>query len=191
MTQFDISGLELHWYNPSLVISTIAWPLILSMMTSSNGNISASLALCAGNSPVTGEIPSQRLMTQSLDVSFDLRLNKPLVKQSWGWWFETPLLSLWRHCNDIAYSYYWWFHYSDVIISANASQTTGVSIAYQTVCLGVDKRTNQSSATLAFVRGVQRWPVNSPHKGSVTRKKSFHLMVSSCITSFAASQNLN
>ena len=60
---------------------------------------SALLALCAGNSTVTGEFPSQRPVTQSFDIFFDLRLNKPLSKQSRGWWFETPCRSLWRHCN--------------------------------------------------------------------------------------------
>ena len=59
------------------------------------------LALCTGNSPVTGEFPSQRPVTQSFDVFFDLRLNKQLSNQSWGWWFETPSRSLWRHCNEI------------------------------------------------------------------------------------------
>ena len=51
---------------------------------------SALLALCAGNSPVTGEFPLQRPMTRSFDVFFDLHLNKQLSKQSWSWWFETP-----------------------------------------------------------------------------------------------------
>ena len=60
---------------------------------------SALLALCAGNSPVSGEFPAQRPATRSVDVSFDLHLNKRLSKQSWGWWFETPLRSLWRHRN--------------------------------------------------------------------------------------------
>ena len=60
---------------------------------------SALLAICAGNSPVTGEFPTQRPVTQSFDVFFDLCLNKRLSKQSWGWWFETPSRSLWRHCN--------------------------------------------------------------------------------------------
>ena len=55
------------------------------------------LALCAGNSPVSGEFPSQRPVTWSFDVFFDLRLNKSLSKLSWGWWFETPLHPLWRH----------------------------------------------------------------------------------------------
>ena len=48
------------------------------------------LAICAGNSPVTGEFPKQRPVTRSFDVFFDMRLNKQLNKQSWGWWFETP-----------------------------------------------------------------------------------------------------
>ena len=60
---------------------------------------SASLTLCAGNSPVTGAFPSQRPVTRSFDPSFDLRLNKRLSKQSWGWWFDMPSRSSWRHCN--------------------------------------------------------------------------------------------
>ena len=62
---------------------------------------SALLALCAGTSPVTGEFPTQSPVTQGFDVFFDLRLNKRLSKQSWGWWFETPSRPLWRHCNEI------------------------------------------------------------------------------------------
>ena len=49
---------------------------------------SALLALCAGNSPATGEFPAQRPVTRSFDVFFDLRLNKRLSKQSWGWWLR-------------------------------------------------------------------------------------------------------
>ena len=48
-----------------------------------------------------GEFPSQRPVTRSFDVSFDLRLNTRLCKQSWGWWFETPSRLLWRHRNDM------------------------------------------------------------------------------------------
>ena len=61
--------------------------------------VSALLALCEGNSLVNGEVPSQRSVTRSFGVFFDLCLNKRLGKQSWGWWFETPSRSLWRHCN--------------------------------------------------------------------------------------------
>ena len=64
---------------------------------------SALLALCAGNSPVTGEFTTERPVTRSFDVFFDLHLNKRLSKQWWGWWFETPSCSLWRHCNDQIY----------------------------------------------------------------------------------------
>ena len=58
------------------------------------------LAICAGNSPLTGEFPTQRPVTWGLDVFFDLRQNKRLSKKWWGWWFETPSRPLWRHCND-------------------------------------------------------------------------------------------
>ena len=60
---------------------------------------SALLAIFGRNSPVPGEFPAQRAVTLSFDVFFDLRLNKRLSKQSWGWWFETPSLPLWRHRN--------------------------------------------------------------------------------------------
>ena len=63
---------------------------------------SASLALCTGNSPVTGEFPSQSPVTRIFDVFSDLCLNKRLSKQFWGWWFETPSGSLWRHCNCLS-----------------------------------------------------------------------------------------
>ena len=67
-----------------------------------------------------------------------------------------------------------WHHYNDVIMSTMASQITSASIVYSTICSGPDKKqtkkTHQSSASLAFVRGIRRWPVNSPHKGPGTRK---------------------
>ena len=68
------------------------------MMTSSNGNIFHVTGPLCGE--VTGEFPSQRPVTWSFDVFFDLCLNKRLSKQLWGWWFETPSSSLWHHCND-------------------------------------------------------------------------------------------
>ena len=60
---------------------------------------SALLGICAGNSPVHGEHPAQRPVTRSFDIFFDLRLNKRLSKQSWGWWFETLSRTFWRHRN--------------------------------------------------------------------------------------------
>ena len=61
--------------------------------------LSALLAICAGNSPVSGEFPVQRPVTRSFDIFFDLRLNKRLSKQSWRWWIETQPHPLWRHHN--------------------------------------------------------------------------------------------
>ena len=58
-------------------------------------------------------------------------------------------------------------HYSDAIMGATVSKIT---IVYSNVYSGTDQRKHQSSASLAFVRGIHRWPVNSPHKWSVTRK---------------------
>ena len=68
--------------------SSITWTTIrcsLHMMTSSNGKIFALLAICAGNWPVTGEFPAQGPVTRSFDVFIDLRPNKRLSKESWGW----------------------------------------------------------------------------------------------------------
>ena len=53
---------------------------------------------------------------------------------------------------------------------AMAFQITSLTIVYISVYLDADQRKYQSSASLAFVRGIHRQPVNSPHKGPVTRK---------------------
>ena len=63
---------------------------------------SALLALCAGNSPVAREFPSQRPVTRSFDVYFDLHLNKRLSKQSIRRLFDKPSYLLWRQCNGIS-----------------------------------------------------------------------------------------
>ena len=60
-------------------------------------------------------------------------------------------------------------HYSDVIMSAMASQITNISTVCSAVCLGVHHRKHQSSALLAFVREIHRQLVDSPHKGAITR----------------------
>ena len=60
--------------------------------------------------------------------------------------------------------------YNDVIMGAAASQITSLTTVYSTVYSYVDQRKHQSSASLAFVQGIHRSPVNSPHKGPVTQK---------------------
>ena len=61
-------------------------------------------------------------------------------------------------------------HYSDVIMSATASQIPRVSIVCSPVCSGTDQRKHQRSTSLAFVRGIHPWPVDSSYKGPVTQK---------------------
>ena len=67
-------------------------------------------------------------------------------------------------------------HSNDVLMSTMASQITGVPIVRSTVASGADQRKRQSSASRAVVRGIHRWPMNSPQKG---QWKYFHMMTSS------------
>ena len=78
------------------------------MMTSSNGNIFRVTGPLCGEFTGPGEFPTQRPVTRSFDVFYDLRLNKRLSIQPWGWWFETPSWSLWRH-NNLHECYSMWF----------------------------------------------------------------------------------
>ena len=84
---------------------------------------------------------------------------KPLLWPTLIYQYGTTLLTVrkkqWKHP---------WKHYSDVIMSTMTSQITGVSIVYLVVCSDADQKNFQSSVSLAFVRGIHRWPVNSPTK---------------------------
>ena len=73
-------------------------PVTKFMMTSSNGNIFHVTGPLCGEFTGHRWFPSQRRVTRSFDVFFNLFLNKRLSKQSWGWWFETSSHPLWRHC---------------------------------------------------------------------------------------------
>ena len=72
-------------------------------MTSSNGNIFRVTGPLCGEFTGPGEFSTQSSVTRSFDLFFDLRLNKRFSKQLWGWWFETPPLSLWHHCNVFSF----------------------------------------------------------------------------------------
>ena len=82
---------------------------------------------------------------------------------------RSPLtaINIYRPPHDINRNYN---HYNDVLMGAVASQITILTIVYSTVDSDVDQRKHQSSASLAFVRGIHRGPLNSPHKWPVTRK---------------------
>ena len=89
-------------------------------------------------------------------------------------WFRCPVLLIFKFI--ISYfchrktSLWAIVHWSNVILGAIESPITSLTIVYSTVYSDADQRKHQSSASLAFVRGIHRWPVNSTHKGPVTRK---------------------
>ena len=73
------------------------------MMTISNANIFHVTGYLGGEFTSPGEFPTQRRVTRSFDVFFDLSLNKRFSKQSWGWWFQMQSHPLWRHCNGMTF----------------------------------------------------------------------------------------
>ena len=163
-------------------------------MTSSNANI-----FCVTGT-LCGEFTGHRWIpiTKASDAEFWCFLwfapeqQKRLSKQSRRWGFETPSCSLWRHSFEI------WAHnitlYCNLLYWCDENIHMCISILNGTMALqwrhnehdcvsnhqshqcllnrylGADQRKHQSSASLAFVRGSHRRPVNSPHKGPVTRK---------------------
>ena len=102
-------------------MSVYTWKGDLSWWRNQMETFSALLAICAGNSPVTGEFPTQRPMTRSFDVFFDLRPNKQLRKQWWGWWFGTQSCPLWRHSNV-----YWYRALTVVCLHSSKNYARGV-----------------------------------------------------------------
>ena len=170
------------------------------MMTSSNGNIfrvTGPLLLLTGEFP--SQRPVTRSFDVFLDLHLNKRLSKQ-SRRGWlktpsrslwrhfnahrflwhvtPWWCNysyTPHLQL--QFNQTAVEVTVWegncthvFHNVDVIMGTMASQITSLTIVYSTVYSDADQRKHQSSASLAFVRGIHRGPVNSPHKWPVTRK---------------------
>ena len=112
MDKWELGGVIYHpcsHFNGGLVKLSFKFGLRLiitthiNMMTSSNGNIFRVTGPLCGEFTGPGEFPTQRPVARSFDVFFDLRRNKRLNKQPWGWWFETQSWSLWRHCNDLSY----------------------------------------------------------------------------------------
>ena len=101
---FDVARFWTHTTIPSGVKGTYRWmspEVNFTWWRHQMETFIALLALWAGNSPVTGEFPTQRPATRSFDVFFHLRLNKRLSKQSRGWWFETPSFPLWLQRNVV------------------------------------------------------------------------------------------
>ena len=93
-------------------------------------------------------------------------LNQPLL---FFWHGSACEISGWNHISDY-HTVLKTYHYNDVIKSAMASRITSLTSVYSTVYSGADQRKHQSSASLAFVRGIHRRPVNSQQKWPVTRQ---------------------
>ena len=150
--QVDISLLLTTWLNHHSRMLTQVCAIVLvdvTMMTSSNGIIFRVTGPLCGeftgqrwipHSPVSGEFPTQRLVTWSFDVFFDLRVNKRLSKQWWGWWFETAESSLWRHCNDSCRKrlcdgfYEKWAQFLHMVIPVPFVMTVVISYDYPCPC---------------------------------------------------------
>ena len=104
-------------------------------------NINAWSIFYMMTSPVPGEFPTQRPVTRSSDVFFDLCLNKQLSKQSRGWWFETLSRPLLHHRNDIHT-----YRHSNLIISR--FRDFGVfCLKYFTICMSVTSVSNRNEIT--------------------------------------------
>ena len=88
-----------RWVTGLVTVLSVGMCCCQIMMTPSNGSIFRVTSPLCGEFTGPGDFPTQRPVTRSFDVFFDLRLNKGLSKQPWGWWFETPSWSLWRQCN--------------------------------------------------------------------------------------------
>ena len=134
---------------------------------------SALLAFCAGNSPVSGEFPSQRPVARSFDVFFDLRLIKRLSKYSRGWGSETLSRPLWRHCNVVVLLWsiicFWSIHSINLpIFSMVASLALGQSYSCSSAIEVPLKITCKNQSVLNMILAL--WPrslVDSPRKGPV------------------------
>ena len=127
---------------------------------------SALLTICAGNSPLPGEFPTRRPVTGSFDVFFDLRLNKRLSKQWWGWWFQTLSRPLWRHRNvlmwlpdDVFTDVYWHYEYS--IIKNNAEGTRYCFLVFFSIVhLLLNSKDGQVDS--------HHWPANTLWRNSIS-----------------------
>ena len=113
IVQLIRSAVQLSWWLGIIYDRTSPRPFLSAlpyhMMTSPNGNIFRVTGHLYGEFTGPRWIPTQRPVTRSFDVFFDLRLNKRLSKQWWGWWFETLPCPLWRHRNGKVYSAPWLF----------------------------------------------------------------------------------
>ena len=116
------------------------------------------ILLCASPHPSCWKNVYDRELVGRLTMAGDI---------DWRRWMTSFLIP---HAKRLTAIYISISHYSDVIMRVMASQIISLTVVYWTVYSGADQRKHQSCASLAFVRGIHRWAVNSPHEGPVTRK---------------------
>ena len=135
---------------------TTGLPILLNCLFRRRLNKTSKLSvtdLCEGNSPITGGFHSLRASNSKLFFPIWCRHHALLT-------YTLNSLQVWPISS----------HYDDVIMGAMASQITCFTIVHSTVISSADQSKHQSSASLAFVWGTHRGPVNSTHKWPVTRK---------------------
>ena len=142
------------------------------------------LSLCEDKPPLAGRFPSDKVSNaQIMSISWRYHTNttSSLFVLTWlGHFCSCHVCCNHGVCSRSSRTDRWrfwnceWSHWPEpsarCVRPAIASQITSVSTVYSTVCSGADQRKHQSLAPLAFVRGIHRWPADSPHKGPVTRK---------------------
>ena len=153
--------------------------------------ISALLALCAGNSPVTVNSPHKGQWRGTFDVFFDLHLNKRLRKQSWGRRFGTQSRPLWRHCNEFHWRLFHMVpltirhHWLDKGLTPSWRQAImATNDGLKHICvirpLWVHNMMMSSNANISrywpFVREIHWSPVDSPHTGQLCGALIFSLI---------------
>ena len=127
---------------------------------------SALLPLCAGNSSVIREFPSQRPVTRSSDIIFDLSWYR-LSKQSCGWWYETPSRWIWRHCNELSVCCVVIIHCYNELTEINAHMfLCGLAFLVSIQCHDDVIKWRLFSALLAFCAG------NSPVTGEFPSQRA-------------------
>ena len=155
-------------------------------MTSSNRNITVVTGPLWGEFVVHRWIPLTKASDAGLWCYLWYTPEQTVEKTIETPGFKTSSHLLWRHCNArtkynkaqtvciipgmYCASNILHHNYNGVIMSAMAPQISSLTIVHSTAYSGADRRKHQISAPLAFVRGIHRWPVNSPHKWPVTRK---------------------
>ena len=124
-----VEGFFFTWFT---IARRISCPLMMTqpiMMTSSNGNIFRVTGLLCGEFTGHRRNPTQRPVSRSFDVFFDLHLNKRLSEQSLGWWFETPWRPLCRRCTVLFYHVFTRF-YENLTIRKRIAEYMLACISY-------------------------------------------------------------